>query len=203
VDLYQKFGEAWRVNGDSSLFDYAPGTSTDTFTMKSWPLENPPCIVPQQTPVKPVSLEVAQQACAGVLDRGTRANCVFDVQVTGERGFARTYLRHQRVMAGATTIGLRDDRDPTKPGQPVTFIATVALRGARVKRVPTGAVQFRVDGERAGEPVRLDARGRAAWKTEGLKPGQHTVVAVYVPAAGSGFSSATSAEELHVVSGTY
>lgn len=203
VDLYQKFGEAWRVNGDSSLFDYAPGTSTDTFTMKSWPLENPPCIVPQQTPVKPVSLAVAQQACAGVLDRGTRANCVFDVQVTGERGFARTYLRHQRVLSGRTTISLRDDRDPTKPGEPVTFTATVALRGQRLKRVPTGSVQFLVDGERAGDRVRLDARGRAVWKAAQMAAGTHKVVATYVPAAGSGFSSATSEEELHVVSGRY
>lgn len=201
VELYQKFGEAWRVTADGSLFDYAPGTSTDTFTMKSWPLENPPCVVPQQTPAKPVSLAVARQACAGVLDRGTRANCVFDVQVTGERGFARTYLRHQRVMAGATTIGLRDDRDPTKPGEPVTFTATVALRGARGKRVPTGAVQFRLDGERAGEPVRLDARGRAAWKAAQLASGTHTVLATYIPAAGSGFSSASSEQELHVVTG--
>jgi len=28
VDLYEKFGEAWRVTSASSLFDYGPGTST-------------------------------------------------------------------------------------------------------------------------------------------------------------------------------
>lgn len=200
VDLYQKFGEAWRVAG-ASLFDYAPGTSTDTFTLKSWPLEKPPCVLPETKPVEPVSLGVAQQACVEVLDRKTRANCVFDVQVTGEVGFAKTYLLHQRVIGGATTITLTDDADPSKPGQPVTFTAT--LSAARLKRVPTGTVQFLVDGESARGKVRLDRRGRAVWRTSQLKAGKHTVVATYIPAAGSAFASAISAEELHVVSGNY
>jgi lysyl endopeptidase len=198
VDLYQKFGEAWRVTGDKSLFDYAPGTSTDTFTLKTWPPENPPCTLPQTTPVKPISLAAAQKACAGVLDRRTRANCVFDVRVTGERGFAKTYLLSQRVRAGATTVALRQDRAATRSGEPVTFTATVAVRGGK-QHVPKGSVQFTVDGERAGDRVPLDARGRAVWKTASLKPGTHTVVASYIPSEGSAFGSSTSAAEQHVV----
>ena len=31
VDLYQTFADAWRVTNSTSLFDYAPGTSTSTF----------------------------------------------------------------------------------------------------------------------------------------------------------------------------
>ncbi|HET8647181.1 MAG TPA: hypothetical protein VFO85_16920, partial [Vicinamibacteria bacterium] len=142
VDLYQKFGQAWRVSGDSSLFDYAPGTSTDTFTMNTWPLENPPCVIPQTTPVKPLGLAAAQQACAGVLDRRTRANCVFDVQVTGERGFAKTYLLSQRVAAGATRVDLRGRREGTGYGR--AFVATVTRRAAAQRGVPTGTVQFTV-----------------------------------------------------------
>jgi hypothetical protein len=76
VDLYQKFGEAWRVNGESSLFDYAPG----------------------------------------------------------------------------------------------------------------------------GEPVKLDARGRAAWKAADLPAGAHVVRASYIPREGSGLLSSTS-DETHVVVG--
>lgn len=97
--LYKKFGEAWRVSNTSTLFDYAPGTSTDTFTLKSWPNENPPCNLTGQIPVKPLSREIAVQECAIVRDERTRANCVFDVMITGERGFAQTYARTQEGKA--------------------------------------------------------------------------------------------------------
>ena len=40
VELYVKFAGSWRVNNDTSLFDYAPDTSTKTFTFKEWPKEN-------------------------------------------------------------------------------------------------------------------------------------------------------------------
>jgi Bacterial Ig-like domain (group 3) len=200
VDLYQKFGESWRVTGATSLFDYAPGTSTATFTLKTWPLENPPCVLPQVTPVKPLSLAAAQQACRGIRDKQKNANCVFDVRVTGERGFARTYLLNQRVATGATNIIVRDDRDPTRYGAPAAFTAVVARRAAGIKGVPKGSVQFSVDGQRAGEPVRLDPRGRAQWKATGLEPGTHKVTAAFIPARGSGLLSSTSSEELHVVS---
>src|SRR5262249_49073914 len=35
--LNDKFADAWRVTSATSLFDYAPGTSTATFTDKGWP----------------------------------------------------------------------------------------------------------------------------------------------------------------------
>ena len=35
--LYEKFADAWRVTDRDSLFDYAPGASTSTYTMKDWP----------------------------------------------------------------------------------------------------------------------------------------------------------------------
>lgn len=97
VDLYQKFGEEWRVTDTTSLFDYAPNTSTSTFTLKSWPMEKPPCELPDVKPVTPVSLAVAQKACAGVQAQQMRADCVFDVRVTGELGFADTYLRTENA----------------------------------------------------------------------------------------------------------
>jgi hypothetical protein len=106
VDLYQKFGEAWRVTDATSLFEYAPRTSTSTFTMKSWPMEKPPCDLPDVRPVAPASLEVAQDACAEVRDQRMHADCVFDVRVTGEVGFAETYLRTEHL----TTAGEHRDQ---------------------------------------------------------------------------------------------
>ena len=43
VALYQTFADAWRVTDQTSLFVYAPGTSTKTFTDRDWPAEKPPC----------------------------------------------------------------------------------------------------------------------------------------------------------------
>jgi hypothetical protein len=99
VDLYQKFGEAWRVTGATSLFDYAPGTSTDTFTFRGWPSEQPPCVVPGMPAVNPAGPDAAERACRKVADDERRADCVFDVRATGETGFADTYLAGQAVLA--------------------------------------------------------------------------------------------------------
>lgn len=98
--LYRKFGNAWRVQQQASLFDYAAGTSTDTFTRESWPPLSGNCELPDEEPVEPTSRRVAERACEGVEDRNTRENCVFDVMVTGEAGFARTYLYSERTQPG-------------------------------------------------------------------------------------------------------
>lgn len=197
VALYEQFGKAWRVTNATTLFDYAPGTSTDTFTLASWPLENPPCVVPQVTPVQPLSLRIAQRLCRGVADKETQANCVFDVRVTGEPGFAQTYLRAQRVAAGATTIDVTASRNPTAVAEPVTFVATVSRRNRGES--PAGAVQFTIDGERAGAAVPVDGKGRAIYRTTQLKAGEHKIAASYIPREESGTLSSTSGDQVHIV----
>jgi lysyl endopeptidase len=199
VQLYREFGDAWRVNKASTLFDYAPGTSTDSFTLETWPNQDPPCTLPDTQPVKPVSLEVAQAACREIADRRTREHCVFDVQATGERGFAKTYLHSQRVKAGAITVALRDDRARSKVGESVSFIASVSIRDGKDRRVTGGSVQFTVDGESAGRPIKVGADGRATWKTADLAPGIRSVRATYIPSKGSDLGLGASGEELHLV----
>jgi len=98
VALYQTFAEAWRITPTTSLFDYAPGTSTDTFTMRNWPPEHPPCTLPGKVPVNPASELVAIEACKGVLGESARNDCVYDVIVTGDPGFAATYTRSQSLQ---------------------------------------------------------------------------------------------------------
>jgi hypothetical protein len=108
--LYGKFGNAWRVSSANSLFDYAPGTSTGTFTIASWPNGESPqsCVVPPRRgapatppPAKALPLEVAQKHCGALLADDARANCVQDVRVTGEPGFAQTYLVAERIASNA------------------------------------------------------------------------------------------------------
>jgi hypothetical protein len=99
VDLNQKFADAWRVTDANSLFDYGSGTSTSTFTMRSWPPERPPCEVPGTTPAQPIAENLARAACQAVKG-GENANCVYDVMVTGNPGFATTYALSQSPFAG-------------------------------------------------------------------------------------------------------
>ncbi|MDH3523879.1 MAG: glycoside hydrolase [Acidobacteriota bacterium] len=100
TQLYQTFADTWRVSDATSLFDYAPGTSTADFTLASWPKDSAPCELPREPVAKPLNAEAAQQACANLIDADRRANCVFDVAVTGERRFAYTYLVTQALELG-------------------------------------------------------------------------------------------------------
>jgi hypothetical protein len=94
--LYKKFADAWRVTDATSLFDYAPGTNTATFTDAEWPRFNPQaCKIEGQNPVTAATPAVAAQACSAIKDEAHRADCIFDVTVTGETGFAKAYQTMQ------------------------------------------------------------------------------------------------------------
>jgi hypothetical protein len=95
--LYEKFADAWRVTDATSLFDYEPGTNTATFTRKEWPRNHPQsCGIEGLTAAQTATEEVAQQACANVVDATRRADCLFDVKITGNAGFGKTYEVTQR-----------------------------------------------------------------------------------------------------------
>ena len=206
IDLYEKFADAWRVTDAASLFDYGPGQSTATFTLKGWPQENPrSCAIEGQPSAgPPVDVGVAEKACSAIVDANMKADCVFDVSVTGFTGFAQTYLVTQQLQPGATETTLRDDKNPSKSGESVTFTATVAQNGLRPGSAPSGTVQFILDGAAAGNPVALDASGRGQWITSSLQEGQRKVLAKYTPAVGwGGFIASSSPEESHTVLAGY
>jgi hypothetical protein len=64
-------------------------------------------------------------------------------------------------------------------GQPETFTAQVSNASPGGGAVPTGSVQFQIDGSNVGQAVGLDASGRATFTTTTLGPGLHLVQAVY------------------------
>ena len=95
-DLYGRFGNAWRVTDATSLFDYAPGTNTATFTVADWPRFNTrSCLLQGQPTAEPTTPEIAAQACTAITDAVQKADCTFDVLVTGNTGFAQTYATMQ------------------------------------------------------------------------------------------------------------
>lgn len=197
-ELYQKFADAWRVTDKDSLFDYAPGTSTATFTNKKWPAGEGRCTIPDTKPVEPTSLEVAEAACRRVLDANRHADCVFDVKTTGDIEFAKTYLVTQLILRDSTTINFTNDPEPSQLGEAVTFTAVVAANGSAAER-PSGTVQFSVDGRNVGAPVTVDAKGRAVWETTSLRLGKHRVSATYVPESDSEFLPSNSVAKVHIV----
>jgi hypothetical protein len=198
TDLYDRFGEAWRVSRQNTLFDYPPPSSQTECLARGWPKDRPSCIPRENPPAKAIPPQVIETLCRPIIAKGRRADCVFDLRATGERGFVTTYLATQLIDLGATTTALNIDKDSTNGGEPITLTASVRRKISASSRAPTGAVQFSVDGERFGRPVRLDSNGHAALKSP-LKPGRHTLVATFVPAKGGGWLSSTSPEAHHTV----
>jgi hypothetical protein len=102
-DLYGKFADAWRVTDATSLFDYQPGTNTATFARKEWPRFNPEsCAIEGQTSAQPTTQEVAAQACRAIANAAQKADCIFDVTITGETGFAQAYRTMQDFQPHGT-----------------------------------------------------------------------------------------------------
>jgi hypothetical protein len=201
IDLYGKFADAWRVTDHTSLFYYAPGTSTNTFTDRAWPRETPrSCGIEGQPSARPVDVSVAQKQCSAITDRNMKADCVFDVRVTGNTGFASTYQLTQQLDPKATATTVKGDKDQSNHGERVAFTATVTQMLSRGGRAPAGSVQFLLDGGAVGNPMTLDADGRALWNTSTLQVGQHQIVAKYIPTNWGGlFLASTSPEVSHTV----
>jgi hypothetical protein len=201
LDINTTFANAWRVSDATSLFDYAPGTSTATYTIPSWPPEQPPCILPNSNdpPVDALDPATAQKACSSIVDQKRRANCIYDVQATGDTGFAKAYQVGEAIVNGSTTTLLDDALDPTQPGTQAVFTATVARNAAGGNAVPVGTVQLVIDGKDVGAALKLDGGGHAAWALANLQPGVHQIAARYAPAQGSVFLPSTSLTRQHTV----
>jgi hypothetical protein len=103
------FAEAWRVTDSTSLFDYAPGTSTATFTNRNWPPRpggscaairgNPVPGRQPREPRKPINPAVAERLCRPIEDKTAFRNCVFDLTIMGDPGVAEGYRRSLGLRA--------------------------------------------------------------------------------------------------------
>jgi hypothetical protein len=89
------------------------------------------------------------------------------------------------VPGSATMTTLSASPNPSQFSDVVDFTATVAASGA----IPTGDVQFVIDGDPAGTKP-LD-KGVASYTTSSLPAGQHTIEADYLPTPGSDFQGSS------------
>jgi len=202
ITLYKTFADAWRVTDETSLFVYARGTSTETFTDRDWPAETPPSIlkpqfqIPGFTPPVGIPVPEAEDICKGVTIDYLNANCVFDVATTGDKGFAKAYLLQQDLRLHASAVQISGDKDATRSGEPLVVTALV-LPMTTGRPTPTGNVTFMVDGTAAGPSVKLDPKGRAQFTTHGLAVGEHKIRATYT--SDGEYHSSTSPNLIHTV----
>jgi Bacterial Ig-like domain (group 3) len=94
----------------------------------------------------------------------------------------------QVVGKAATTTALTSSPNPSRPGQSVTFTATVKPNVG--SGVPTGSVSFKDNGATIGTGT-LSATGTATFSTTTLALGTHPITAVY--GGDPNFSGSTSA----------
>jgi len=201
ITLYQTFADAWRITDATSLFDYASGTTTATFTNKNWPVEGAQsCSVPGQTIKTPIDQATAEQLTIGIVDTKLKANALFDVMVTGEPLFAQTYLLTQTVQTSSTAVGLKANKDTTNSGEAVTFTATVTRKFSAGTDQLNGTVEFTADGKSLGQ-VKVDASGHATFTTSSLEVGDHKIAARFTPDSGSKVFGSSSVDVTHIVTG--
>jgi hypothetical protein len=216
VALYRRFADSWRVTDTTSLFVYAPGTSTKTFTDKDWPAEKPECKVKPEFEVpgaqvhKGMPIEKARVVCKAVRIKDLHENCVFDVATTGDELLAQGYLLAQELRLYGTQVRLAGNestgqsRMPPAPGdqpaerrEPALVLTATVSPLTPGRPTPTGTVTFIVDGVSANRPTKLDERGRARLTLDRLKPGEHKIRATYSGGGKFDYHASSSANLLY------
>ena len=105
---YQTFAPAWRVSAGTTLFDYAAGGSTASYDYPGYKPEGGPPVVFRHDPA---TLAAGEGACASIADVTLRTDCVYDVMITGDSGFAAAYTPADTFVSGGR-CDTRSGREP-------------------------------------------------------------------------------------------
>jgi hypothetical protein len=138
-DLYEVLAPAWVVTASSSLFDYAAGTTTDSFTVQGFPPET----VPQTTAdLDPAAVATARTACAVVTDPELADQCAYDTVVTGSTEYVTLYSVTDTFQTqGTTALG-----PPTSGPSPTPPPAGGPSAGIRIVEDHLGGIGSAVLG---------------------------------------------------------
>jgi Bacterial Ig-like domain (group 3)/Repulsive guidance molecule (RGM) C-terminus len=218
VTLYKTFADSWRVTDKTSLFVYAPGTSTATFTDPDWPAEKLPCNLKPQFQIPGVQVhqgmpvDRAETICRVVTDKDLYQNCVFDVATTGDELFAQAYVFAQELRLYGTSVKIACHQGPTRahlpsvkadvPAQPgvlSVFVTATVLPLTPGRPIPTGTVTVLIDGVATNLPAQLDDGGRARVPITALKPGEHKIRVTYSGGGKFDYHSSSSPTLLYTV----
>ncbi|TXI26293.1 MAG: hypothetical protein E6Q60_12835, partial [Nitrosomonas oligotropha] len=112
-DLYGTFADSWRVTPETSLFVYADGESTETFTNRDFPAH-----VITVNDLDPVVRTAAEDIVRGIgLTEGTIEfeNAVLDVALTGLIEFAEAALEGSQAFESAAGLSLTTGGNASMP----------------------------------------------------------------------------------------
>jgi hypothetical protein len=195
--LYHVFGDSWRVTNANSLFDYKPGTSPVKFRVPGWPGQTPPCTVhgSPNPPAKPIDPQKAAEYCRDVADKRAKADCSFDVALTGEPGIAKLFLASRRFHMGATITKVAHDLRGSTGARAVIYTAEVTPGAQGNGGAPRGTIVFSVAGKPVSKPIPLDERGVAHWESTSINMLDQTVTATFTPASSSVYLPSTGEDE--------
>jgi hypothetical protein len=116
-------------------------------------------------------------------------------QITYVGGKGHDVVLH-RVSAQATNLKLDSSLNPSVYGQWVAFTATVSAVNAG-NGIPTGSVQFYVDGTTFGAPVALTAGVAKSNSVNTLTAGPHRIIASYTPTGNFRASASTLSQTVN------
>ena len=151
-DLYRVFGDSWRIAQAQSLFDYAAGQTTETFTDRNFPYGPDPTA--DATEAQRKEAEAACRA-AGVLDPAILRECILDLIATGKAEFAAAHAAFAGLRTLlATEAGARSGWSCEGPGGSAGWTCTIGNRqGARVGSTMTLAIETLQAGRKTVETI--------------------------------------------------
>lgn len=101
------------------------------------------------------------------------------VSFLGNENFNKSYSSlTQQVDKTETTITLASSENPAIFGKAPVIAAKVA--SPFKERMPSGEIQFQVDGADVGDRAALNAKGEAQFTVSGLASGDHRITALYL-----------------------
>ena len=92
-------------------------------------------------------------------------------------GSTSDMLSEAVIKNGGTMVTVNSSANPSLLHQSISFTVVVSAAGS--SGIPTGTVQFQIDGTKFGSPVTLAGGTAASGSTSSLAIGKHKVTAVY------------------------
>jgi len=108
--LYETWGNSWRITQDESLFDYDEGRTTEDYQLRDFPAQ-----INQRRLVEAVpDRKDAELACAkaGIKEPMLLRDCVYDILVTSKSEFAISYASFESELAALSTSPGRGSLTP-------------------------------------------------------------------------------------------
>ena len=159
--VYGQFADAWRVTDSTTLFDYDSGKSTAAYTQKGYPPDTADVVFDDLTPEQQ---SAGKAACGSISDQGLQESCVFDVAVSGDSGFAQSYVATQPLFDSGIIEATPSPQPSTSAGTPppgqvsgaVAISPAIDFRGYAVGPDNKLYVSVRVSSDKA-QLIEVDA----------------------------------------------